>query len=153
MIRRPPRSTLFPYTTLFRSDSPQAGRVLRESAGVIADPTWTPAGALLFVTDPTGFPQVYRWRDSTGAEPVTAEPLGARAPAALPDGSLLYVTLAAGGWELRRAAGGAGPAGAPVAAPRPPPLSAPPPPALRGTGHPARPALPAPFSLPLVFGS
>src|SRR3712207_8931679 len=23
MIRRPPRSTLFPYTTLFRSDSPQ----------------------------------------------------------------------------------------------------------------------------------
>src|SRR3712207_7385744 len=31
MIRRPPRSTLFPYTTLFRSDSPedhlrQAGR-------------------------------------------------------------------------------------------------------------------------------
>src|SRR3712207_9236226 len=27
MIRRPPRSTLFPYTTLFRSrDSPEAGR-------------------------------------------------------------------------------------------------------------------------------
>src|SRR5256885_7320514 len=25
MIRRPPRSTLFPYTTLFRSDSMQAG--------------------------------------------------------------------------------------------------------------------------------
>src|SRR3989454_7778991 len=24
MIRRPPRSTLFPYTTLFRSESPQA---------------------------------------------------------------------------------------------------------------------------------
>src|SRR3712207_7270160 len=23
MVRRPPRSTLFPYTTLFRSDSPQ----------------------------------------------------------------------------------------------------------------------------------
>src|SRR2546430_7008582 len=28
MIRRPPRSTLFPYTTLFRS--PRAGRVTRE---------------------------------------------------------------------------------------------------------------------------
>ena len=29
MIRRPPRSTLFPYTTLFRSGSPvQANRVL-----------------------------------------------------------------------------------------------------------------------------
>src|SRR3712207_6978661 len=26
MIRRPPRSTLFPYTTLFRSDLAQAGR-------------------------------------------------------------------------------------------------------------------------------
>src|SRR2546430_6099189 len=33
MIRRPPRSTLFPYTTLFRSDP-----VLRaESAGVLTD--------------------------------------------------------------------------------------------------------------------
>src|SRR5260370_20407233 len=29
MIRRPPRSTLFPYTTLFRSVNP-AGKVLRE---------------------------------------------------------------------------------------------------------------------------
>src|SRR5260221_3538990 len=28
MIRRPPRSTLFPYTTLFRSASPDAERVL-----------------------------------------------------------------------------------------------------------------------------
>src|ERR1044072_8899186 len=26
MIRRPPRSTLFPYTTLFRSDEPRARR-------------------------------------------------------------------------------------------------------------------------------
>src|SRR5258706_9014865 len=29
MIRRPPRSTLFPYTTLFRSDPPATARVLR----------------------------------------------------------------------------------------------------------------------------
>src|SRR5256885_3903849 len=28
MIRRPPRSTLFPYTTLFRSDAPVLGREL-----------------------------------------------------------------------------------------------------------------------------
>src|SRR5258707_11331541 len=28
MIRRPPRSTLFPYTTLFRSLADQAGRLL-----------------------------------------------------------------------------------------------------------------------------
>src|SRR5947209_15712485 len=29
MIRRPPISTLFPYTTLFRSDSPTATRFVR----------------------------------------------------------------------------------------------------------------------------
>src|SRR5918994_2751945 len=29
MIRRPPRSTLFPYTTLFRSDSPRHLRIVR----------------------------------------------------------------------------------------------------------------------------
>src|SRR5438309_3516591 len=28
MIPRPPRSTLFPYTTLFRSDNARAGRVV-----------------------------------------------------------------------------------------------------------------------------
>src|SRR5256885_5757728 len=28
MIRRPPRSTLFPYTTLFRSHDPVSGRAL-----------------------------------------------------------------------------------------------------------------------------
>src|SRR5256885_11005956 len=31
MIRRPPRSTLFPYTTLFRSLLAQAGQFLRRS--------------------------------------------------------------------------------------------------------------------------
>src|SRR3712207_7421997 len=31
MIRRPPRSTLFPYTTLFRSDGPHLPRALRPS--------------------------------------------------------------------------------------------------------------------------
>src|SRR5689334_23635088 len=35
MIRRPPRSTLFPYTTLFRSDEVDAGEVL-ERADVAA---------------------------------------------------------------------------------------------------------------------
>src|SRR2546430_12318711 len=35
MIRRPPRSTLFPYTTLFRSakEKPQEGRVLAVGPG------------------------------------------------------------------------------------------------------------------------
>src|SRR5256886_8163743 len=30
MIRRPPRSTLFPYTTLFRSEGPRGGPGMRE---------------------------------------------------------------------------------------------------------------------------
>src|SRR5260370_28112958 len=34
MIRRPPRSTLFPYTTLFRSLPPQRGQ--QEGTGVLA---------------------------------------------------------------------------------------------------------------------
>src|SRR3712207_8713122 len=33
MIRRPPRSTLFPYTTLFRSEDVRAGRALRRRRG------------------------------------------------------------------------------------------------------------------------
>src|SRR2546422_6097573 len=33
MIRRPPRSTLFPYTTLFRSPHPAAPRAARAGAG------------------------------------------------------------------------------------------------------------------------
>src|SRR2546427_8810522 len=32
MIRRPPRSTLFPYTTLFRSDANLRGRPAHDSA-------------------------------------------------------------------------------------------------------------------------
>src|SRR3712207_8910009 len=36
MIRRPPRSTLFPYTTLFRSYRPRTGSVDRTL--VVADP-------------------------------------------------------------------------------------------------------------------
>src|SRR3712207_7423937 len=44
MIRRPPRSTLFPYTTLFRSSVYVLGRAL-ESAGMSAadiQVVWTP---------------------------------------------------------------------------------------------------------------
>src|SRR2546422_2701993 len=41
MIRRPPRSTLFPYTTLFRSDRFRRGRLVHElehtlAAGLVA---------------------------------------------------------------------------------------------------------------------
>src|SRR2546427_5312838 len=34
MIRRPPRSTLFPYTTLFRSPQSASGRAVRRAPGV-----------------------------------------------------------------------------------------------------------------------
>src|SRR2546426_3329886 len=35
MIRRPPRSTLFPYTTLFRSREPPRRQLTRTGAGVL----------------------------------------------------------------------------------------------------------------------
>src|SRR5436190_4542089 len=38
MIRRPPRSTLFPYTTLFRSPRPPVRRVRRRQLRGPADP-------------------------------------------------------------------------------------------------------------------
>src|SRR3712207_6795588 len=42
MIRRPPRSTLFPYTTLFRSSRHQHGRPLEErAAGAPLEPIET----------------------------------------------------------------------------------------------------------------
>src|SRR3712207_8372551 len=39
MIRRPPRSTLFPYTTLFRS----VHQMVTEINGAFGTPDWTPA--------------------------------------------------------------------------------------------------------------
>src|SRR5438874_7022364 len=36
MIRRPPRSTLFPYTTLFRSAKPAADQRLKDSTAAAA---------------------------------------------------------------------------------------------------------------------
>src|SRR3989475_3322477 len=36
MIRRPPRSTLFPYTTLFRSDAADAGFVNQRFQTIVA---------------------------------------------------------------------------------------------------------------------
>src|SRR3712207_7241002 len=41
MIRRPPRSTLFPYTTLFRS---RFGEVATPAASPVASPVASPAG-------------------------------------------------------------------------------------------------------------
>src|SRR5256884_9817982 len=46
MIRRPPRSTLFPYTTLFRSQSPRA-RVLGGVFGIPPDTAFWDANSPL----------------------------------------------------------------------------------------------------------
>src|SRR2546427_11679309 len=44
MIRRPPRSTLFPYTTLFRSAVPGAHRLARGATGLaVAGRRYRPA--------------------------------------------------------------------------------------------------------------
>src|SRR2546422_5457302 len=45
MIRRPPRSTLFPYTTLFRSPRRGAQGGVARSAGVVEDDTQAQARA------------------------------------------------------------------------------------------------------------
>src|SRR2546425_7402677 len=47
MIRRPPRSTLFPYTTLFRSDHVGQDRVL-DVGGAARTKVRTPAGCRSF---------------------------------------------------------------------------------------------------------
>src|SRR3712207_7703845 len=44
MIRRPPRSTLFPYTTLFRSQHLVAARLRPERLGMVDQPRAEPVG-------------------------------------------------------------------------------------------------------------
>src|SRR3712207_8436220 len=63
MIRRPPRSTLFPYTTLFRSRAPEAARS-GDDAGAVGQPAedgavvdlaeWGQSGDAEGVEDPAG---------------------------------------------------------------------------------------------------
>ena len=46
MIRRPPRSTLFPYTTLFRSDSRMADdKSMKETIKITCNDIWKVYGA------------------------------------------------------------------------------------------------------------
>ena len=92
----------------WRDRAPEALTVLLEAQNgvVVADPVWTSDGAgVLFVTDVDGFPQIHRWQEGQGGGggivQVTAEPHGARAPAPLADGRVLFSTLGDEGWELR----------------------------------------------------
>jgi hypothetical protein len=88
----------------WRDGDPASSRVLARShvGRVIADPVWS-GDAVLFVTDAArdGFPQIHEWREGRGITQLTAEPRGARAPAPLPDGRIVFATLGDGGWELR----------------------------------------------------
>src|SRR5262249_62087099 len=53
MIRRPPRSTLFPYTTLFRSEAELAGRrPLARAADVVEHPADLRAGEVRVEDEP-----------------------------------------------------------------------------------------------------
>src|SRR3712207_3898116 len=92
MIRRPPRSTLFPYTTLFRS----AGQTFSEEVGAffggIRDYVISPefvaklvvaalvmvAGVLLYRVITHGVPRVLRWRGRRREEALDAEAIASR---------------------------------------------------------------------------
>jgi len=128
-------------------DAPGEGATLVATQAGLADPVWTPRGELWFVADPTGFPQVYRWRATGGAEALTDRPLGARAPAPLPDGTFFYAGLDARGWDLRRAAPLTG--GKLVTFPEPLPFDSAPAVPVRETGYAAWPSLRPHFWLPV----
>src|SRR2546430_10474027 len=63
MIRRPPRSTLFPYTTLFRS----VGQCWRNNATIAATIVFIPAHAVTPMPSPVFFGRHYHSR-GTGSE-------------------------------------------------------------------------------------
>src|SRR3712207_8582897 len=69
MIRRPPRSTLFPYTTLFRSDVEDAGRPGLRAAEREAVPL------VLDLDHPTGVHQVVGRVEDAPAHELTGDAL------------------------------------------------------------------------------
>jgi len=129
--------------------TPGSVTALYTSAGVVADPVWQ-GDDLWFVSEQSGLPQVYRWSGGVMTR-VTAAPFGARAPAPLSGGGLLYTTFGPDGWRLMR-----GRAGTWVETPPLPPRAATlspfdsaPPVAVRETGYALWPSLRPHFWLPL----
>jgi len=133
---------------LWPGDSVAAAVEVFATRASVTDLVWTPDAELWFVADPTGFPQAYRWSDST-AEPLTADPLGARAPAPLPNDALLYAGLTARGWELRRASLLHG--GQPLTLAGPLPFDAAPAIPVRETGYSMWPSLRPHFWIPFFL--
>jgi hypothetical protein len=130
--------------------APESAAVLAEPAGGVADPTWG-GGGVMYVSDVAGFPQVHLWTEGHGIAQLTAEPFGALAPAPQPDGTILFTTLAAGGWELRAVAP-AGRGWSPPAVPAAASFDSAPPVALRETGYAAFGSLRPHFWIPVVKG-
>ena len=130
--------------------TPASVTVLAEPPGGVAEPTWMRDGSgVLYVSDVAGFPQILRWTDG-GIEQMTAEPLGARTPAVLADGTLLFTTLGSGGWELRAVAPSPR---AVVSLPAPPPFDSAPRVSVRETGYVSWPSLRPHFWIPLAFNA
>ncbi|HWC74161.1 MAG TPA: hypothetical protein VG454_09515 [Gemmatimonadales bacterium] len=129
-------------------EASQSLSVLSPPADFVSDPVWG-LGGVLFVTDAAGFPQIHLWREGQGITRLTDEPLGARSPAVLPDGRLLFTTLAHDGWELRSvtALESSGPA---AAVTTPATFDSAPRVALRETGYTSWPSLRPHFWIPLA---
>lgn len=122
--------------------------VLASPPGGVSDPSWS-GSDVLFVSDIDGLPQVLRWSNGV-VEQLTSEPLGARAPAVLADGTLLFTTLGRDGWELR--AGRPAPRSVAGMARRAAFDSAPAVP-VRETGYAEWPSLRPHFWVPLAFNA
>src|SRR3712207_8932908 len=95
MIRRPPRSTLFPYTTLFRSEEPlprHLGRVVGEpdapGVGCRPDPDSTAAGLPAGLVGSRGVlhGHLFSLPDGTGGSGRGGAALGRREVGGSPDG-------------------------------------------------------------------
>src|SRR5256885_14327229 len=97
MIRRPPRSTLFPYTTLFRSNARGRNAV----AAVAGNPPWLAS---------SGGPTVRVWDTAGGAEVAPSGLCPAYSVAASPNGKW----LAAGGADYLTRRRGTGPGSLPA---------------------------------------
>src|SRR2546426_8943812 len=63
MIRRPPRSTLFPYTTLFRSQEARARQAVRMTVGYCL--VATTVTAVAFLTIPETLVALFRSEEHT----------------------------------------------------------------------------------------
>lgn len=96
---------------------PEQAVSLTDDPFVDEDPVWSPDGrSVAYASDRTGLPQIYAYDVQTGTtHRVTSAPAGAREPALLADGSVVYTTLFADGFALVRGPAEQAPVGAQLA--------------------------------------